>query len=828
MTLPVSRDLDLPQWGPYNKKYDGFSHIAHPEQGLRFDVDVFPGFYRRGIMNTKAIADSGARLWNARPDLKHFVIRYELTPEICCQANFFQEDRQLTARFDFVNGTADPQSLQLDLCCSIRLPTYENRPITASETSLPPDRWINAQEYSSVHGTRRIPRDGLRLGECFCPGAIGGAGVDTGLLDETGKLTYHLPETRTVTLRYQAPAGAWVRLNGADHFLPVSHHWILYPVAFPEPITALTLESCGSRLILDGIAMGSAGAEDFRELPQVYVPRITAEGNRLTLNYPGIPQPYTIVWEGAESVVRELTGRHDDMILTDHIHNHTRTVLSGDGEGHYTDLFLRPLFLAPGESKTVTVHFLAGSGPVRTLTPLPLPEFTPNPSGRSDTLSRQLLAAAVQVNVVWPTYFRGQWMKHSTPGKVWDSFYTWDSGMIALGLLSLDEERAIQCLNTYLSPLDDPHTPFIKHGTPLLTQVFAFQELVNLGKTDICREFYPRLRRSWEHLLNSCSPFSTGLLNTWNLFYNSGGWDDYPPQQAVHRQNLASVCAPAIATSFAILVAKILSSAAEVLGFESDLPGYQARIHRLGEALQHSWDPDTGYFGYALHDASGAFTGLLRTPDGPQMNMGLDGIYPLIAGEGSPEQTCAMLRNLEEGLLTPVGVSAVDLRSPYFSDSGYWNGSVWMPHQWILWKALLDQNQPELANRIALTAMEVWRGETERTHNCYEHFMLRNGRGAGFHHFSGLSSPVLRWFDAYYLPGQLHTGFLTRIDSAQWAPDCTGGSFTVTAPSPSAAVITLAPGTEYQFRGATAQKLWEGTYSLSLSPGTGNITILPK
>ena len=44
MTLPVSRDLDLPQWGPYNKKYDGFSHIAHPEQGLRFDVDVFPGF----------------------------------------------------------------------------------------------------------------------------------------------------------------------------------------------------------------------------------------------------------------------------------------------------------------------------------------------------------------------------------------------------------------------------------------------------------------------------------------------------------------------------------------------------------------------------------------------------------------------------------------------------------------------------------------------------------------------------------------------------------------------------------------------------------------
>ena len=30
----------------------------------------------------------------------------------------------------------------------------------------------------------------------------------------------------------------------------------------------------------------------------------------------------------------------------------------------------------------------------------------------------------------------------------------------------------------------------------------------------------------------------SSLLKTWDYFYNSGGWDDYPPQVHVHRQGL--------------------------------------------------------------------------------------------------------------------------------------------------------------------------------------------------------------------------------------------------------------------------------------------------
>lgn len=43
--------------------------------------------------------------------------------------------------------------------------------------------------------------------------------------------------------------------------------------------------------------------------------------------------------------------------------------------------------------------------------------------------------------------------------------------------------------------------------------------------------------------------------------------------------------------------------------------------------------------------------------------------------------------------------------------------------------------------------------------------MIANGRGGGFHQFSGLSTPVLMWFNAYYKPYTVTSGFMTVISS---------------------------------------------------------------
>jgi hypothetical protein len=82
-----------------------------------------------------------------------------------------------------------------------------------------------------------------------------------------------------------------------------------------------------------------------------------------------------------------------------------------------------------------------------------------------------------------------------------------------------------------------------------------------------------------------------------------------------------------------------------------------------------------------------------------------------------------------------------------------------MPHQWFYWKTCLDLGRPDFAREIAETGLEVWRREVDASYNCYEHFGVATGRGAGWHHFSGLSTPVLSWYAAYYRPGRLTTGF---------------------------------------------------------------------
>ena len=94
-----------------------------------------------------------------------------------------------------------------------------------------------------------------------------------------------------------------------------------------------------------------------------------------------------------------------------------------------------------------------------------------------------------------------------------------------------------------------------------------------------------------------------------------------------------------------------------------------------------------------------------------------------------------------------------------------------MPHQWFFWKTCLDLGQGDFAWQIAHTALEVWRREVEATYNCYEHFIVATGRGAGWHHFGGLSAPVLSWYGAYFRPGRLTGGFDVWVESCRVAED---------------------------------------------------------
>jgi hypothetical protein len=262
---------------------------------------------------------------------------------------------------------------------------------------------------------------------------------------------------------------------------------------------------------------------------------------------------------------------------------------------------------------------------------------------------------------------------------------------------------------------------------------------------------------------------------------------------------------PVISTAHGIRIAKILQMAARALGEAGDVLEYQVDIDSWVKSLNHyAWDEEAGYFSYLRHDQEGQPQEFLRHAGGQNFNMGLDGASPFFAGVCTPVQESLILERLasSERMWTPLGICTVDKTADYYRVDGYWNGAVWFPQQWFFWKALLDIGQASFAGQIASTALETWKAEVDASYHCFEHFIVQTGRGAGWHQFSGLSTPVLLWYGAYHRPGRLTTGFDTWIHAQQFKDgnrhldaelECQSSkerSFTILA--------TMSPGQTYQ------------------------------
>ncbi|MCZ8515426.1 trehalase family glycosidase [Paenibacillus filicis] len=817
--LKGTHDLpQLPAWGPYTKKYMGLSHIADSYRGIRFDLSVFPGFYRRKVDVPNVMWESGYHPREAAPDLSYFMHRHEMEwkDRVYADVAFAAlSDHTRLVRAELVNRTEQEQNLVLHLMGSLHFPELRSHgPVLQCDKVVLPSKavWADALDYSELQFAAPRPSDNLVYdgwyrGEIRGHGFVGGSGLGKGFgLDKGDQVAYDIEtpgpyEHAVLLIRYRMEAGATLRLSvrgdieallelkGSGELM--TERIDLGPLHARRLVLRL-ISNGGAELMLDGLVVTehqSAGEVRFERENRNQHPTLLPGPVRssLILKYEGLNQFYGILWNYPDYEVREFHCDELDRFMRHTVYHHVNSVLKGEGEGHFTNVFLRPIRLQPGSSKRIYAIVVSGSlqeveealssgmpeeaecEEVFEEARARVPRLESTPAGDAFRFSQQLMAATLLTNVVYPVYTRRSYIRHNTPGRWWDSLYTWDSGFIGLGLAELNIRRAVECLNAYLTESGDPHAAFIHHGSMVPVQLYLFLELWNKTRSsEMLHSFYPKLRQYYQFYAGKTGSSTTSalpshLLKTWDYFYNSGGWDDYPPQVAVHREGLTGRTAPVSNTSHAIRIAKILKMAAAAIGNHSeDILEYDEDIDRFREAIQqNAWDEAEGYFGYVLHDEEGKPVSLLRHPGGQNYNMGLDGAYPLIAGICSAEQEKRLLTHLSDSsrLWSPIGLSTVDQSAAYYRLDGYWNGAVWMPHQWFYWKALLGLGHGELARRIALTALALWEKEVRESYHCFEHFIIESGRGAGWHHFGGLSSPVLCWFHAYYTPGTFTAGF---------------------------------------------------------------------
>ncbi|EKN65250.1 hypothetical protein BABA_21436 [Neobacillus bataviensis LMG 21833] len=824
--LRNTHDLTLPDWGPYTKKYIGISHVSDKKEGFRFDLSVFPGFYRRKVDVPNVMWESGYHPWDASADLNYFVHRHELEwkDKVYCDISFSEiTPNSRLIRCDCVNNVDQHQNIILHYMASMNFPSHYSH----AKEFLQPDRaivpdggiWVDALDYDELHfavkrADDHLVPDGYFRAEVRDHHFVNGSGIGQGFgRDKGDEVTYRFSlhkkiKNAVIVFRF--------RLKEANKALFIARGLINETILFDGGETfqtkvipigsleegeyVLKLSSLGAgSLELDGFAVIEQEDEIFFEpVDWEHIPEMISGPikNSLILKYKDIEHYYGVLWDFDQYEIREFYHDELDRFMRHNVHHHVNSTFKGDGEGHFTNVFLRPIPMKPNSSRTI--YGMVCHGNLKEVEDMlinfnskkdsyirmgesiasRLEDHDVIPSGEPYLFSQKRLAATTLTNVVYPVYVKKSYIKHNTPGRWWDSLYTWDSGFIGLGLLELDTNRAVECLNAYLTEPGDTQAAFIHHGSPVPVQHYLYLELWNKTQSkELLAYFYPRLRQYYHFLAghaygSTTRRLASNLIQTWDYFYNSGGWDDYPPQVYVHKSHLQKKAAAVSNTSHCIRIAKILRMAAlELGGLAEDVSQYDSDISLFSEALQkYSWDKDAGYFGYVYHNEEGTPIDILRYKTGDNYNMGLDGAYPLVAGICSPEQERGLLEYLQSGqrLWSKIGLSTVDQSAPYYQDDGYWNGAVWFPHQWFYWKTMLDLGEGAFAQKIAKTALNLWKKEVETSYNCFEHFLIESGRGAGWHHFGGLSNPILSWFGAYFRPGRLTCGFDTWIMKKQF------------------------------------------------------------
>ncbi|MCB0731132.1 MAG: hypothetical protein KDC88_08870, partial [Ignavibacteriae bacterium] len=558
---------------------------------------------------------------------------------------------------------------------------------------------------------------------------------------------------------------------------------------------------------------------------------------------------YGLSWPDDIFQIREWYGRDLSDYFKQMVNEHVQTKFYGEGKGHYTNVFLRPIVMQPKTSKILYATICCGTKEEveESLNKLNKSAFTfddiylkakskvakmdGNAEGEMYKFSIERMNATLNCNVVYPVYTQKQYIRHSAPGRWWDCLYTWDSGFIGMGYLQTSTQKAIENLNAYVQE-PGAQSAFIHHGTPVPTQHYLFTELWNKTQSnELLEYFYPRLKQYHEFMAGRLGSSSTkvlksNLLKTWDYFYNSGGWDDLSPQKYIHDNNLEETVAPVVTSSHVIRTAKMLKMVANKLGKTEDIKEYDEDILTFSNALQkYSWDNESGYFGYVVHDTNGNPEKILRYNSKENYDMTFDGAYPIVAGICNLNQKERILSYLksEKHLWSNTGLTAVDQSAPYYNIDGYWNGTVWMSHQWFFWKAMLDIGESEFAFKIAKTALDVWKNEVETSYNCMEHFLVETSRGAGWHEFGALSSPVVIWYSAYFMPGNFTTGFDIWSENKKFNEDYT--SFSVELKSygqneKSSIIVCMNPEYSYDVKwngeNIEHKSLTKGTLSIEL------------
>ncbi|HPI74182.1 MAG TPA: hypothetical protein PLZ01_12285, partial [bacterium] len=462
-----THDLSFPAWGPYTKKYIGLSHIPDVQKGIRFDLSVFPGFYRRKVDVPNTFFESGFHPWEASPDLRYFSFRHELEwkDRVFADISYsFLDEQARLVRMHCVNQTAEEQSIVLHLMASLHFPSLKpyqpDTPIHPAVVQGPSRlNWIRAIDYDQIHTQDQEPQktlvyDGGWYKEVRDHGFVGGSGLGQGFGRHPGDqvrytvtveencndavliLRYRMKKGESLTLQMGGVFQGQLVCRGADSLTTLQA-----PVgAVDAGKHTLSLTSLGGRPIeMDGFCLtprSKAGDVRFETIQWDPVPALQKGpvANSLVLKYKDIDHYYGLLWFSADVQVREFYCRDLDIFFRRMANDHVLTKFYGEGNGHFTNVFIRPIRLSPHSQKTLysvvctgtqaeveaqITRYAEKSGSFEKTyeeNRMRLADLSSRSGGARYVFSQERMAATLLTNVVYPVYTQKSYIRHSAPG----------------------------------------------------------------------------------------------------------------------------------------------------------------------------------------------------------------------------------------------------------------------------------------------------------------------------------------------------------------------------------------------------------------------------
>lgn len=810
----------MPQWGPYSKKYMGLSKIIGElaDEGARFDFSIHPTLWNSSTPVPNVTVPSNYHLWNCKSDYTFFSYRYELMwkDQVYADISFskMKEDTYLM-RCEFVNNTHLKQNCILNVFGALEFPYPSYCKVNTPEKCIikKANDYIE-YKYSTSRPWDEENPDGMFKGmfadkEFYLGKGLGDRCENYHVhflnlkpfgCEKGDRVSYRLNadgfENPVIALRYRTVTDGNARfdMNGSVLELENSNSLTFAYLPFADELVLESLAGAGVEFDFLAVIEESEKAALTTEMVDYpFVPEIETEvletGHRTKLTYNTVEKPFYILTSNPHTRERVLeSGSLEDALINrlsngDHTYDDLKETFSNSflrkssDKGFFHNTLIKSIFIEPNTTHTEYV-VLSNEMPE----PLSNEEYehiylsakegcsgiSYNDAGKDYTLSTEILRSTLLTNVVYPVYRHGENVIHHTPGKRWDSFYTWDSGFIGMGLLEFSKELCKYALDMYLCDESNKDFAFLLHGSLVPTQFVEYLELLKRTEDKKELEFlYDKIKLYYEFLrgrnhASTCAKFGNGLLTTYDYWYSHCGMDDYPAQVEMMKRYSQKYTCPCLSTAQIIRAGKIMKMVAASLGRVDDISVYDADIEYSTKALNElAWDEESGYFGYTEYDEQGSVKGIMRTEDGENFNKGMDGVYPIVAGAVSGERKERLLAHIKNPseMWSQAGISAVDMSASYYFDDGYWNGNVWMSHQWFIWKTMLDNGEADFAYEIAKTALDMWKDETDFTYNTYECFGIATKRGGWFHNFGGLSAPICIWANCYFRPQTVTTGF---------------------------------------------------------------------